>query len=107
MDPATVAALIEAASRHWSLADDIEITMEANPNSAEAARFADVAAAGVNRLSLGLQALDDAALEFLGRAHDVNEGLAALDAPSAPWIASPSISSMPVPASPPTTGRPN
>jgi oxygen-independent coproporphyrinogen-3 oxidase len=80
MDPATVAALIEAASRHWVFAPGIEITMEANPNSAEAARFADVAAAGVNRLSLGLQALDDTALRFLGRAHDVREGLAALDA---------------------------
>jgi len=80
MEPATVAALIEAASRHWTFAGDIEISMEANPNSAEAARFADVAAAGVNRLSLGLQALDDAALRFLGRAHDVREGLAALDA---------------------------
>ncbi|MBO9581223.1 MAG: coproporphyrinogen III oxidase [Sphingobium sp.] len=80
MQPATVAALIEAASRHWALADGIEITMEANPNSAEAARFADVAAAGVNRLSLGLQALDDEALRFLGRAHDVREGRTALDA---------------------------
>jgi len=80
MDPATIAALIEAASRHWRFATDIEISMEANPNSAEAARFADAAAAGVNRLSLGLQALDDAALRFLGRAHDVREGLAALDA---------------------------
>jgi len=80
MDPATVAALIEAASQHWTLADGVEITMEANPNSAEAARFADVAAAGVNRLSLGLQALDDGALRFLGRAHDAREGLAALDA---------------------------
>jgi oxygen-independent coproporphyrinogen-3 oxidase len=80
MEPATVAALIDAAGRHWTLADGIEITMEANPNSAEAARFADVAAAGVNRLSLGLQALDDTALKFLGRAHDVREGLSALDA---------------------------
>jgi oxygen-independent coproporphyrinogen-3 oxidase len=80
MEPATVAALIDAAARHWTLTDDIEITMEANPNSAEAARFADVAAAGVNRLSLGLQALDDTALQFLGRAHDVREGLAALGA---------------------------
>ena len=80
MDPATVAALIEAAARHWTFAPDIEISMEANPNSAEAARFADVAAAGVNRLSLGLQALDDEALKFLGRAHDTREGLAALDA---------------------------
>jgi len=80
MPPETIAALIEAAARHWRFADDIEISMEANPNSAEAARFAQVAAAGVNRLSLGLQALDDAALRFLGRAHDAAEGLAALEA---------------------------
>ncbi|MBN8817728.1 MAG: coproporphyrinogen III oxidase [Sphingomonas sp.] len=80
MPPETIAALIDAAAGHWSFADDIEISMEANPNSAEAARFAAVAQAGVNRLSLGLQALDDAALRFLGRAHDVAEGLAALDA---------------------------
>ncbi len=80
MAPATIAALIEAAAHHWTFAPDIEISMEANPNSAEADRFADAAAAGVNRLSLGLQALDDAALRFLGRAHDVREGLAALDA---------------------------
>jgi putative oxygen-independent coproporphyrinogen III oxidase len=80
MPPETVAALIDAAAGHWTVADDIEITMEANPNSAEAARFAQVAAAGVNRLSLGLQALDDRALRFLGRAHDVTEGLKALEA---------------------------
>ena len=80
MPPETIAALIDAAAGHWPFAPDIEITMEANPNSAEAARFAQVAAAGVNRLSLGLQALDDAALRFLGRAHDVGESLAALDA---------------------------
>jgi oxygen-independent coproporphyrinogen-3 oxidase len=80
MPPATIAALIEAAAGHWPLAEDIEISMEANPNSAEAARFTQVAAAGVNRLSLGLQTLDDAALRFLGRAHDAAEGLAALDA---------------------------
>jgi len=80
MPPGTIAALIEAAGRHWRFADDIEITMEANPNSAEAARFAQVADAGVNRLSLGLQALDDDALRFLGRAHDVAEALAALEA---------------------------
>ena len=83
MPPQTMAALIDAAAGHWSFADDIEITMEANPNSAEAANFAQVAAAGVNRLSLGLQALDDAALKFLGRAHDVREALAALDAAQA------------------------
>jgi putative oxygen-independent coproporphyrinogen III oxidase len=80
MPPETIEALIDAAAGHWSFAPDIEITMEANPNSAEAARFAQAAQAGVNRLSLGLQALDDAALRFLGRAHDVREGLAALEA---------------------------
>lgn len=79
MPPATVATLISAATRAWPSDDDIEITLEANPSSVEAARFADLAAAGVNRVSLGLQALDDAALTFLGRAHDVAEGLAALD----------------------------
>ena len=79
MPASTVAALIEAASRHWSFADDIEITLEANPSSVEAACFADLAAAGVNRVSLGLQSLDDAALAFLGRAHSVAESLDALD----------------------------
>jgi putative oxygen-independent coproporphyrinogen III oxidase len=78
MEPATVAALIEAADGHWGLAPDVEITLEANPSSVEAARFADLAAAGVNRVSLGLQSLDDQALRFLGRAHDSAEGLAAL-----------------------------
>jgi len=79
MPPETVAAIIAAAERAWGFAPDIEITLEANPSSVEAARFADLATAGVNRVSLGLQALDDAALRFLGRAHDVAEGLAALD----------------------------
>ncbi|MEO5772890.1 MAG: radical SAM family heme chaperone HemW [Sphingomicrobium sp.] len=79
MEPATVAALIEAASSHWQAADNIEITLEANPNSVECARFADLAAAGVNRLSLGLQSFDDARLAFLGRAHSAAEGIAALD----------------------------
>jgi len=74
-----VAALIEAADRHWGLAPDVEITLEANPSSVAAARFADLAVAGVNRVSLGLQSLDDEALRFLGRAHDSAEGLAALD----------------------------
>lgn len=78
MPPSTVAALIDAAERHWGFADDIEITLEANPSSVEAARFADLADAGVNRVSLGLQSLDDAALAFLGRAHSVAESLDAL-----------------------------
>jgi putative oxygen-independent coproporphyrinogen III oxidase len=79
MPPATVAALIAAAERHWGFAPGIEITLEANPSSVEAARFSDLAAAGINRVSLGLQSLDDAALRFLGRAHDAAEGLAALE----------------------------
>lgn len=79
MPPDTVAAIIAASEQAWGFADDIEITLEANPSSVEAARFADLASAGVNRVSLGLQALDDAALRFLGRAHDVSEGLGALD----------------------------
>ena len=78
MEPGTVAALIEAAREHWPAADDIEITLEANPNSVEAMRFADLAAAGVNRLSLGLQSFDDERLAFLGRAHCAREGLDAL-----------------------------
>jgi oxygen-independent coproporphyrinogen-3 oxidase len=79
MDPATVEAVISAATTHWPAADDVEITLEANPNSVEAARFADLARAGVNRLSLGIQSFDDEALRFLGRPHSSREGLAALD----------------------------
>ncbi|WP_010215955.1 radical SAM family heme chaperone HemW [Sphingomonas sp. PAMC 26621] len=78
MPPETVAAVIDAATAYWPPEPDIEITLEANPSSVEAARFADIARAGVNRVSLGLQALDDDALRFLGRAHDVTEGLDAL-----------------------------
>jgi oxygen-independent coproporphyrinogen-3 oxidase len=79
MPPETVAAIIDAAEQHWGFEPGIEITLEANPSSVEASRFQDIAAAGVNRVSLGLQALDDISLRFLGRAHDVAEGLAALD----------------------------
>jgi putative oxygen-independent coproporphyrinogen III oxidase len=79
MDPATVDAVIHRATTHWTPAADMEITLEANPNSVEAARFADLAAAGVNRLSLGLQSFDDAALRFLGRAHSSRDGFKALE----------------------------
>lgn len=79
MDPATVAAVIGAAMDQWPSAADIEITLEANPNSVEAARFADLASAGVNRVSLGLQSFDDHALKFLGRAHSAREGFKALE----------------------------
>jgi oxygen-independent coproporphyrinogen-3 oxidase len=83
MDSSTVEAIIAAAHEHWSVADDLEITLEANPNSAEAARFADLASAGVNRISLGLQSFDDQSLAFLGRAHSADEGLRALEAAQA------------------------
>jgi putative oxygen-independent coproporphyrinogen III oxidase len=79
MPPETAAALIERVKRHWRTARGLEITLEANPNSAEARRFAGFAAAGVNRLSLGIQALDPAALKFLGRGHDRDEALAAIE----------------------------
>lgn len=78
MAPETVGAIIEAADRLWGF-ENAEITLEANPSSVEAERFSGFAAAGVNRVSLGLQALDDTALKALGRAHDLAEGLAALD----------------------------
>ena len=80
MPPATVAWLIEEAEARWGFAEGIEITLEANPSSVEAEAFAALAVAGVNRVSLGVQALDDAALQFLGRLHGVDEALAALDA---------------------------
>jgi putative oxygen-independent coproporphyrinogen III oxidase len=79
MEPATVRAVIEAALNRWQAAENIEITLEANPNSVETARFADLARAGVNRVSLGLQSFDDRALHFLGRAHSAREGFAALE----------------------------
>ncbi|MFM5908751.1 MAG: radical SAM family heme chaperone HemW, partial [Novosphingobium sp.] len=79
MPPRVVEALLAEAQRLWGFAPDIEITLEGNPSSVEAANYAALAAAGVNRVSLGLQSLDDAALHFLGRLHSADEGLAALD----------------------------
>ncbi|MHA1113707.1 MAG: radical SAM family heme chaperone HemW [Alphaproteobacteria bacterium] len=78
MEPATSAALIDAVAGHWPLADDIEITLEANPTSVEAGRFRDFRSAGINRLSIGVQALDDDALGFLGRGHDRTEAIDAV-----------------------------
>jgi putative oxygen-independent coproporphyrinogen III oxidase len=80
MEPATVAALLDRVADLWRLADDVEITLEANPSSVEAARLGAFRAAGINRVSLGIQALDDEALRFLGRRHDLGEALAALEA---------------------------
>ena len=78
MPPETTATLIERIKALWPTAPDLEITLEANPNSAEAERFAGFAAAGVNRLSLGVQALGAEALRFLGRRHDRDEAIAAI-----------------------------
>lgn len=79
MPPSLVAELLREAERLWGFAPEIEITLEANPSSVEASKFNDLALAGVNRVSLGLQSLDDEALRFLGRLHNVEEGLNALE----------------------------
>ena len=79
MEPGTVAALIEAVGRHWSLAPDFEITLEANPTSVEIGRFRGFREAGVNRVSIGVQALDDGVLKFLGRQHSATEAIQALE----------------------------
>jgi oxygen-independent coproporphyrinogen-3 oxidase len=79
MEPETVGALIERTRQLWDTARDVEITLEANPTSVEAAKFAALAGAGVNRVSLGVQALDPAALKFLGREHSTDEAIAAID----------------------------
>lgn len=80
MDPAQVARVIETAKRLWSPADDLEISLEANPTDAETDRFAALADAGVQRLSLGVQALDDSALKTLGRNHDADAARRAMAA---------------------------
>lgn len=79
MEPATAGALIERVAALWPTVPDLEVTLEANPSTVEADRFRDFRAAGINRLSLGVQALDDAALKFLGRRHNAGEALRALD----------------------------
>jgi len=79
MKPATVASVLDAVAKCWTVADGVEVTLEANPSSVEAGRFRGYRAAGVNRVSLGVQALDDADLKFLGRLHDVADALAAID----------------------------
>jgi putative oxygen-independent coproporphyrinogen III oxidase len=78
MQPETVGAILDAIAAHWSVAADVEVTLEANPTSVEATRFAGYRAAGVNRVSLGVQALDDASLKMLGRLHSAREALDAV-----------------------------
>ncbi len=78
MHPATVEAILNGVSKNWHMPDNIEITMEANPSSVEAERFRGYRAAGVNRVSMGVQALNDRDLKFLGRLHDVADALKAI-----------------------------
>jgi oxygen-independent coproporphyrinogen-3 oxidase len=78
MKPETVGAVLDAVARNWTVPAGIEVTLEANPSSVEAERFRGYRAAGVNRVSLGVQALNDADLRFLGRLHNVAEALHAI-----------------------------
>lgn len=79
MDPGIAETVIDAVARHWRVANDIEITLEANPTSVESDKLRGFRAAGINRVSLGIQALNDIDLKFLGRQHNQGEALAALD----------------------------
>src|SRR4051812_30573325 len=78
MQPATVGAILDTIGKHWTVARDAEVTLEANPTSVEATRFRGYRTAGVNRVSLGVQALDDTSLKALGRLHSAKEALAAV-----------------------------
>jgi putative oxygen-independent coproporphyrinogen III oxidase len=78
MQPQTVGAVLDAIGKHWRVAPDVEVTLEANPTSVEATRFRGYRLAGVNRVSLGVQALDDASLKALGRLHTAREALDAV-----------------------------
>ncbi|MCV0380587.1 radical SAM family heme chaperone HemW [Nitratireductor sp.] len=78
MEPRTVGALLDAVAANWNVPDGIEVTLEANPSSVEADRFRGYRSAGVNRVSLGVQALNDRDLKFLGRLHNVEEALKAI-----------------------------
>jgi putative oxygen-independent coproporphyrinogen III oxidase len=79
MQPATVGAVLDAIARHWNVAPDAEVTLEANPTSVEAARFRGYRTAGINRVSLGVQALDDRVLTELGRLHSAQEAIDAVN----------------------------
>jgi len=78
MQPSSVQRILDCIAEHWSIAPDVEVTLEANPTSVEAERFRGFRAAGVNRVSLGVQSLDDAALKELGRLHSAQEALDAV-----------------------------
>src|SRR5207248_6291386 len=78
MKPQTVGAILDGIGKHWRVAPDVEVTLEANPTSVEATRFKGYRSAGVNRVSLGVQALDDTSLKALGRLHSAREALDAV-----------------------------
>ncbi|WP_085086947.1 radical SAM family heme chaperone HemW [Azospirillum oryzae] len=79
MEPATVGAVIDRVTQRWQVADGLEVTLEANPTSVEADKFRAFRSAGINRVSLGIQALDDASLKFLGRQHNAAEATGAIE----------------------------
>ncbi len=79
MEPATVGAIIDRVAQRWPVADRLEVTLEANPTSVEAGKFRAFRTAGINRVSLGIQALDDASLKFLGRQHNAAEATGAIE----------------------------
>jgi putative oxygen-independent coproporphyrinogen III oxidase len=79
MQPSTIAGVLNSIARQWRVSPDVEVTLEANPTSVEATRFRGYRAAGVNRVSLGVQALDDRALAELGRMHSAREALEAVE----------------------------
>lgn len=79
MQPSTVQSVLDEIAKQWAVSKDAEITLEANPTSVEAERFRGYRAAGVNRVSLGVQALDDLSLKNLGRMHTASEALAAVE----------------------------
>jgi oxygen-independent coproporphyrinogen-3 oxidase len=78
MQPQTIGGILDAISKHWTVSPGVEVTLEANPTSVDATRFHGYRAAGVNRVSLGVQALDDASLKMLGRLHTAREALDAV-----------------------------
>ena len=79
MPPKTISAVVEKVGEYWGLDQNVEITVEANPTSVESGRFAELKNAGVNRISLGVQAFDNDVLSFLGRGHGVTEAIAAIE----------------------------
>ncbi|WP_455178454.1 radical SAM family heme chaperone HemW [Azospirillum melinis] len=79
MEPSTVGAIVDRVARRWTVADGLEVTLEANPTSVEADKFRAFRSAGINRVSLGIQALDDASLKFLGREHNAAEATGAIE----------------------------